>query len=89
MSLLNDLGSFFCNFGMDSIKKHNKMQKYIEKKSKLQHKLLKYICNNCGAYNHLDQGYCGICKTTHLRKSTKEEREHTISLFEDLFRSEV
>ena len=89
MSFLNELGYIFCNFSMDSIKKHKKMQKYNENKHKLQHKLLKYICNNCGAYNHLDQGYCGICKTTNLRKSTKEERENTISFFEDLIRSEI
>jgi len=87
MSLLNEFGYIFYNYDIDSKKKEKRIRKYNKKKWKLQNKLLKYICNNCGAYNHLDQGYCGICKTSHLRKATKDEREQTIALFENLIES--
>lgn len=48
-----------------------------------KYKKLKYICNKCGAYNHKNQGICGICKTANIRKATKKEIEETIFLFEN------
>lgn len=52
-----------------------------EKKNK---KRKAYICNECGAYNHYYQGFCGICASTHIRKATKREIEETLILFENL-----
>ncbi len=49
-----------------------------------RYKKIKYICDKCGAYNHKNQGYCGICMSTHIRKATKKEIEDTINLFESL-----
>lgn len=49
-----------------------------------RYKKLKYVCNKCGAYNHKNQGICGICMSTHIRKATKREIEDTLILFENL-----
>ena len=87
MSLLNEFGYIFYNYGFGLKKKQKRIRKYNKKKWKSQNKQLKYIRNNCGAYNHFDQGYCGICKTSNLRKATKDEREQTIALFENLIES--
>jgi uncharacterized OB-fold protein len=56
--------------------------KYNKKLRKKKYKDLKYICDKCGAYNHKYQGVCGICMSSHLRKATKKEIEHTISMLE-------
>jgi ribosomal protein S27AE len=57
-----------------------KLQKKAYQYSKLNYKLLKFVCDNCGAFNHKDQGFCGICKSTKLRKATKIEIEQTIRM---------
>ena len=49
-----------------------------------RYKKLKYICNKCGAYNHKNQGTCGICMFIYIRKATKREIEDILILFENL-----
>ena len=60
-----------------SIFKKNKTK--LERARKERYKNLKYICNKCGAYNHIDQGYCGMCMSTHLRRATEKEKQKTLS----------
>jgi ribosomal protein L40E len=55
-----------------------------EKARKQRYKHLKYICSKCGAYNHIDQGYCGMCMSTHLRKATEKEKQQTLSFIENV-----
>ncbi|MFX1442350.1 MAG: hypothetical protein ACFFHV_02960 [Promethearchaeota archaeon] len=52
--------------------------KKCERARKQSYKHLKNICDKCGAYNHIDQGFCGICKSTHIRKATEKEKEQTL-----------
>lgn len=54
-----------------------------EKARKQRYKLLKYVCDKCGAYNHIDQGYCGMCMSTHLRKATEKEKVQILSLIDN------
>ena len=56
----------------------------VYKMNKKRYKNLKYICDKCGAYNHRNQGTCGICMSTHIRKATKREIEETINFFETM-----
>ncbi len=58
-----------------------------ERARKQRYKLLKYVCDKCGAYNHIDQGYCGMCMSTHLRKATAKEKTQTLSLIENVIDS--
>lgn len=69
---------------MSILKKNNSLNKRTNTD---RYKLLKYICNNCGAYNHIDQGFCGICKTSSLRKATKKEKLHTLSFYDKIIQS--
>ena len=68
-----------------SIFKKNKTPK--ERALKQRYKLLKYVCDKCGAYNHIDQGYCGMCMSTHLRRATEKEKEQSISLIDKMMSS--
>ena len=90
LSILDKFGKIFYNLPIfeDSytiIEKPTKLQICYEMEIKQKYKNLKYICNNCGAYNHRNQGYCGICMSSHLRKATKTEIKQTLSLLENLF----
>ena len=58
-----------------------------EKVRKQRYKLLKYVCDKCGAYNHIDQGYCGMCMSTHLRRATEKEKNQSLSLIDNMLSS--
>ena len=64
-----------------------KYQTPHEKLRKQRYNLLKYVCDKCGAYNHIDQGYCGMCMSTHLRRATEKEKNQSLSLIDNMLNS--
>lgn len=62
----------------------DKFKKTTNKRKKQIYRDLRYICNNCGAFNHRYQGICGMCMSSHLRKATSKEKEDSISFIESL-----
>ncbi|TFG06439.1 MAG: hypothetical protein EU539_07660 [Promethearchaeota archaeon] len=67
--------------------KPQKIKKDLEKKIKKKYKALKYVCDHCGAFNHKNQGICGICMSPLIRKATKREIYQSIDFIENYRKS--